>query len=445
MMAREFKDSGIEWIGRIPKEWKTVPFKAYFSTGKGLSFTKADLTPSGKAVVSYGQIHSKQNTGTRLDDFLIRFIPDSLTENGESSRMNKGDFIFADTSEDLEGCGNSVYVDRETELYAGYHSVTAKSKVQQANKYFAYYFLTPCWRSQIRSRVTGIKVFSISQSIINQTSIIVPPLSEQQRIADYLDKKCGEIDELIALQEQMIAQLTDYKQSVITEAVTKGLNPDAELVPSGIDWIGDVPKGWKVCRIKDLFRLRTGTTPKEFEQGLDSDELVTWFTPSDVTEINCELNSSERHLSKEVIEKEGIELSPSGSLIFVGIGASAGKIGFATVDSYSNQQITTLIPKKNKCFGKYSYYYMIADRKRIRENAFFTTLPIINNSYLSGIKTLVPPLSEQQAIATYLDTKCSEIDSLVALKQQKIETLKDYKKSVIYEAVTGKMTIGETP
>ena len=239
----------------------------------------------------------------------------------------------------------------------------------------------------------------------------------------------------------MIAQLTDYKQSVITESVTKGLNSDAELVPSGIDWIGDVPKGWKVCRIKDIFRLRTGTTPKDFEQGLSSDALVNWFTPSDVAEMNCELSSSERHLSQEVIKKEGIELSPAGSLIFVGIGASAGKIGYATVEGYSNQQITMLIPKQNKCFGKYSYFYMIADRKRIRDNAFFTTLPIINNTYLSGIKTLLPPIDEQRAIVEYLDTKCGEIDRLIETKRQKIETLKEYKKSVIYEAVTGKTDV----
>lgn len=209
-----------------------------------------------------------------------------------------------------------------------------------------------------------------------------------------------------------------------------------EYKDSGIAWIGRIPKDWKVCRIKDIFQLRTGTTPKGFEQGLDLQELVNWFTPSDVAEMNCELSSSERHLSKEVIEKEGIELSPAGSLIFVGIGASAGKIGYATVEGYSNQQITTLIPKQNKCFGKYSYYYMIADGKRIRDNAFYTTLPIINNSYLSGVKSLLPPLAEQQAIASYLDTKCAEIDSLVELQEQMIAQLTDYKQSVITEAVT---------
>jgi type I restriction enzyme S subunit len=413
MMEREFKDSGIEWIGRIPKEWKTVPFKAYFSTGKGLSFTKADLTPSGKAVVSYGQIHSKQNTGTRLDDFLIRFIPDSLTENGESSRMNKGDFIFADTSEDLEGCGNSVYVDRETELYAGYHSVTAKSKVQQANKYFAYYFLTPCWRSQIRSRVTGIKVFSISQSIINQTSIIVPPFTEQQRIADYLDKKCGEIDELIALQEQMIAQLTDYKQSVITEAVTKGLNPDAEFVPSGIDWIGDVPKGWKVAKAKYFVFINNGSDPQE--------------------EGDIPVYGSGASSFKTCGEYK------EGPTVLIGRKGATLHIPHYIEGKYWN--VDTAFDVKIRKGMSLRFYYYLAICFDYKYYISQTTLPGMAQSSYYNMNIPIPPLPEQQSIATYLDTKCSEIDSLIAIKQQKIETLKDYKKSVIYEAVTGKMTV----
>ena len=209
-----------------------------------------------------------------------------------------------------------------------------------------------------------------------------------------------------------------------------------EYKDSGIAWIGEIPEGWKICRIKDIFILRTGTTPKDYEKWLDSDSLVNWFTPSDISEMNCELYSSERHLSKKVVINENIKLHPVDSLLFVGIGASAGKIGFAKVESYSNQQITNLVPKKEKCYSKYFYYYMLADRKRIRDNAFFTTLPIINNSYLSNISILSPSIIEQRAIADYLDRKCGEIDELISLQEKMIEELKAYKQSVITEAVT---------
>ncbi len=169
-MIREYKVSGIEWIGKIPKEWEVHPFKELFKTGKGLSFTKADLVQEGFPVISYGQVHSKLNKGTRIDSELIRYVPREIVIVGDSSKVKEGDFIFADTSEDIDGCGNCVYIDKDLGIYAGYHSVIAFSKKGSNNKYISYLFLTDCWRSQIRSRVSGIKVYSISQSILNKTS-----------------------------------------------------------------------------------------------------------------------------------------------------------------------------------------------------------------------------------------------------------------------------------
>ena len=425
-MVREYKDSGITWIGSIPKEWKTERIKALFSE-------RNERDCQGKTLLSVSQYFGiRPKSETDLADSHIAESYDDYKE------VRKGDFVMNIM---LAWHGSYAVSDYDGIVSPAY--CVFKFRKDCCKKYFHYLLRTDGYPSAFKTMSRGVidSRLRLYPEQFYTFPVIIPSIDEQQRIADYLDKKCAEIDGLIELQEQMTAQLTDYKQSVITEAVTKGLNPNVEFVPSGVDWIGDVPKGWKVCRIKDIFRLRTGTTPKDFETGLDSSELVNWFTPSDVAEMNCELNCSERHLSKAVVEKEGIELSPAGSLIFVGIGASAGKIGYATVQGYSNQQITTLIPKPSKCTGKYSYYYMIADRKRIRDNAFFTTLPIINNSYLSGIKTLLPSLEEQTSIASFLDKKCNEIDELITAKQKKIETLKEYKKSVIFEAVTGKIEI----
>lgn len=431
-MERQYKNSGIEWIGRIPKEWNTTAIKQ-------LMYLYAGATPkSDKKEFWDGDIVWITPADYKTEDVFIskgrRNISAKGMESCATTLLPINSIIFS------KRAPIGLVVLNSEPLCTNQGCIGCIPKKEKAYSKYYYYALS-AFTEQFELYGAGTTFKEISANNFANFLLPFPQIEEQQLIAEYLDVKCGEIDGLIALQEQMIAQLTDYKQSVITESVTKGLNSDAELVPSGIDWIGDVPKGWKVCRIKDIFRLRTGTTPKDFEQGLSSDALVNWFTPSDVAEMNCELSSSERHLSQEVIKKEGIELSPAGSLIFVGIGASAGKIGYATVEGYSNQQITMLIPKQNKCFGKYSYFYMIADRKRIRDNAFFTTLPIINNTYLSGIKTLLPPIDEQRAIVEYLDTKCGEIDRLIETKRQKIETLKEYKKSVIYEAVTGKTDV----
>lgn len=216
----KMKDSGVEWIGEIPEGWDVKPFKYIFKTGKGLSFTKADLVNEGVPVISYGQVHSKQNKGTQIVDSLIRFVPVEMTLNSPLAKVHIGDFIFADTSEDLEGCGNCVYIDKEIGLYAGYHSVIAHAQSKSSNLYLAYLFLTNCWRSQIRSRVSGIKVLSISQSIINQTTVILPHLSEQRAITSYLDEKTAQIDALISLKQEKIAELKNYKKSIIYEYVT---------------------------------------------------------------------------------------------------------------------------------------------------------------------------------------------------------------------------------
>ena len=214
------KDSGIEWIGEIPEHWEVKRMKSIYNFGKGFNITKADLVDKGISVISYGQIHSKLNTGTYIKDSLIKYVPEIFLENNNASLVKKGDIIFADTSEDLEGCGNCIYIDRDMLLYAGYHTIIAKNISTYINRYFSYLFQTDCWRSQIRKMVNGVKLFSIPQKLLSSTDIITPPLSEQQSIATYLDQKCSEIDALISIKQQKIEKLKDYKKSLIFECVT---------------------------------------------------------------------------------------------------------------------------------------------------------------------------------------------------------------------------------
>ena len=214
------KDSGIEWIGEIPEGWEMKRLKNLFDFGKGLPITKENLKETGVSVISYGQIHSKQNSGTRIDDSLKRFVDESYLTSNSNSLVHKSDFIFADTSEDLEGCGNCVYVDEEQTLFAGYHTIIFSSKIKQSNKYLAYLFKTDAWRNQIRSRCNGVKLFSITKRILSNVNIVLPPLPEPEAIAKMLGSKCAQIDSLIAEKESLIADLTEYKKSLIFEVVT---------------------------------------------------------------------------------------------------------------------------------------------------------------------------------------------------------------------------------
>jgi restriction modification system DNA specificity domain protein len=163
---RPMKDSGIEWIDKIPKEWKSIRLKNLFEFGKGLSITKDNLIDEGIPVISYGQIHSKQTSGVELQPHLFRYVDKNYLDSNPQSIVHSGDFIFADTSEDLEGCGNAVFVSKEMNLFAGYHTIILVNKKSLSNKYYAYLFRSDLWRSQIRSKVSGVKLFSISKKYL---------------------------------------------------------------------------------------------------------------------------------------------------------------------------------------------------------------------------------------------------------------------------------------
>lgn len=215
----KMKESGVEWIDKIPADWEVLPLKRFGKMNKGLTFTKADIVDEGNPAISYGQVHSKSNDGVCLKEDLIRFVPDTFVLNAKKSIAYQGDFIFADTSEDFEGCGNCVYNDTGQPIYGGYHTIVLQTGSTDA-KYLAYLFRTDYWRYQIRSRVYGVKVYSITQSILSLCSIIMPPMKTQKSIVAFLDKKCEEINLSIDKAFAQINLLQELKLSLITEVVT---------------------------------------------------------------------------------------------------------------------------------------------------------------------------------------------------------------------------------
>lgn len=216
----EMKSSGVEWIENIPCGWNIYPIKYLFSFSKGLSITKEDLRESGVKVISYGQLHSKKNLSVKVDNSLYRFVSEKYLESNPECLVNVNDMIMADTSEDLEGTCDFVRIDKKEKIFAGYHSIIFQNKQKINTEYLAYQFTTDIWRNQFRSKVNGVKLFSLTQKILNQGLVIFPDEYNQKAIVDYINKKCGKIYQLIEIKQQKIEKLNEYKKSIIYEYVT---------------------------------------------------------------------------------------------------------------------------------------------------------------------------------------------------------------------------------
>lgn len=217
--AVELQDSGNDWIGLIPKHWRINKFRYLFKTRTGITFTKTQLEDEGEPVISYGQIHSKDNWGASVNPELIRHIPSELTKGKEGALAMPGDFLFADTSEDFEGCGNNIFIDSKP-VYAGYHTILARNNHQEYGPYLAYLFTSTRWRGQVRSMVNGVKVYSITQGILNSANVILPPKEEQKVIADYITTRVIKLDEGVRRHKEYIKVLQERKQIIINDVVT---------------------------------------------------------------------------------------------------------------------------------------------------------------------------------------------------------------------------------
>ena len=425
----KYKDSGIAWIGEIPEHWEVIKTKNAFNIISG-------ATPKTDNIAYWdGEITWITPADYKTEDIIIKSGKRNITTEGlnscGTSIVPQGSIIFSKRAPIGLVAINAV------PLCTNQGCISCIPKPYVNTKYF--YYLMSVLTEWFELFGSGTTFKELSTNNFANFSLSQPSFTEQQSIATYLDQKCGEIDELITLQEEMITKLQSYKQSVITEAVTKGLDKNVPLKDSGIEWIGEIPEHWEIRKLKNIFLLSTGTTPKDFDKISEEDNLINWYTPSDILDSCNDLFSSQRKLSEKVIYENKISLFPIGTLLYVGIGASAGKVGYANENGYSNQQITGLIPLE--CYSRFYFYYLSALKDKIRDNAFFTTLPIINNAYLGQELIPYPSIHEQQSIADYLDQKCSEIDELISIKQQKIEKLKDYKKSLIFECVTGKRKV----
>lgn len=216
----KMKDSGVEWLGEVPENWNFDKFRYIFNFSKGLTITKADLMETGIPCVNYGEIHSKYGFEVSAERHALKCVDSSYIETDKSSLMSNGDFVFADTSEDLEGAGNFTHVSGDTNIFAGYHTIIARQRKNNNARFLAYLIDSKVFRTQIRLAVKGVKVFSITQAILRDSSVWLPNITEQMAISNFLDDKTAKIDTLVAKARQAIELMKERRTALISAAVT---------------------------------------------------------------------------------------------------------------------------------------------------------------------------------------------------------------------------------
>lgn len=419
---RNRKDSGIPWIGMIPSDWSSDMIGNLY-TLRNEKVSDKDYPP-----LSVGKMGVVPQLETA-----------AKTDDGDNRKLVRvGDFAINSRSDRRGSCGISNY-DGSVSLI----NTILTPRGEMNPKYFNWFFHTEQFADEFYKWGHGIvdDLWTTRWQEMKRITISVPPLPIQQRIADFLDRKCAEIDELAALQETMIAELKRYKQSVITEAVTKGLDPDVPMKDSGVEWIGEIPEGWETGKVSRYYSVRLGKMLQP-NQITDEDTYEYYFCAANVGQNAIKYTPLKQMWFSE-IEKKQYDVR-KGDLLVVEGGdvASCDIVNRNVTNLYFQNALHRVRPVRNNDIRILRYLLMTAKAVgHIDLICNKATIPHFTKEKFENILIPLPPPTEQRTIADYLDRKCAEIDELIAIKQQKIEALKEYKKSVIFEYVTGKKEI----
>lgn len=417
------------------KDWREARLKDCFSYGKGLNITKADLVEDGTPVISYGQIHAKQNDGTHLKGELLRYVPDEVARENPGARLKAGDIVFADTSEDLDGIGNCVINDIGDGVYAGYHTLIARAKDPRNSKYLSYLFQTDCWREQLRKRACGIKVFSLTQRLLSNVKVVLPPRPEQERIAAFLDEKCATVYKAIEVKRKQLESLGAIWKNLLYRATTQGLSMQTRMIASGNTFFPWIPEGWEVQKLARCFDLiGSGTTPKTHIQDY-YDGNIPWLQSGDLH--GHYVSETAKCVNQQAIEDCNLTIYKAPFLAVAMYGASIANASIVKLDACTNQACCTLCHPRPNIDPDFVYYSLEALRDSLLLQARGGTQPNVSREIIRRLKIALPPILEQQEIIRYLDKQQVNLDSLAANLRKQIETLEQYRKSLIHEYVTG--------
>ncbi|MGW5339181.1 restriction endonuclease subunit S [Rhodococcus pyridinivorans] len=437
-MYPTYEDSGIEWLGNVPAHWTVQRLKwSVASSQNGIWGSDPDGGPDDIRCVRVADFDRPALT---IQDRDVTYRKVSESER-RGRLLSPGDLILEKSGGgEKNPVGFVVLYDRPEPAVTS--NFLARVTLQEGMEPRYWTYLHHCLYN---SRLTqpSIKQTSGIQNLDQQSyfdeNVCFAPTDEQVAIADFLDRETAKIDALIGKQKQLIATLREDRTATITHAVTKGLDPDAEMMDSWVEWLGEVPSHWSVRRMSWLFgMISSGTTPDSRNPAY-YDGPVNWVTTGELRE--GQISATARGVTHLALrDHSALKVYPSGSLIIAMYGATIGRLGILAAPACTNQACCVFSEPRGVS-TRFAYYALWAAREHLIQLASGGGQPNINQDKLRSLRIAVPSMEEQSRIVAYLDERCEKIDALISKATETVDTLQEYRSALITDAVTGKIDV----
>jgi type I restriction enzyme S subunit len=426
----EYKDSGIEVIGNVPKDWVVGRLKQIVDQNRQITYGIVQAGPNKKDGIPYIRpADMAEEGGVKSYEDLLQTSPE-IAADYERSKIKPGDIICS-----IGPSFGKLMITPERLDGANLTQGTARVAISSTynTRYFFWALRSTSSFQQWESSVGGATFRALNLAPLADTFLVVPTGEEQQKIANFLDHETAKIDTLIEIQQQLVKLLKEKRQAVISHAVTKGLNPNAPMRDSGVEWLGEVPEGWEVTRAKfvsDIF------VPQRNKPDLNDSDGLPWAIMEDMK--NPYIENTKQFVSEEACKEAGSKMLKAGSVI----ASCVGNFGIASinkVDVIINQQLQAFVPSVIKA----EYLREIVSISTVYFDLIGTaaTLVYVNQQGFENLPVLLPPENEQNEICAFVDKECSKFDKLMAQCEITIDLLQERRTALISAAVTGKIDV----
>ena len=434
----EYKDSGVEWLGEIPSHWQLIKLRniGIFSASGIDKYLKIN-EPAVK-IINFTDVYA--NKSMTLDssfDYMVVTTPES---NRVRHLVNMGDLIFLPSSETYEDLGAAALVNEKLENTSfSYHVIRFVFQKDIDHSFRKYLTNNDFVLNQFSRQGKGSTRKIIGRGVFKDVQVIIPPKEEQTAIANFLDRKTALIDQAVDIKQKQIELLKERRQILIHKAVTRGLNPNAKLKDSGVEWIGKIPEGWEVKRLKDVCCVNLNSLPENTNNNFE-------FNYVDIGSVTLEsgINNIEKFSFKSAPSRAR-RIVKKGDTIISTVRTYLKAIDFIdeVKSSYIYSTGFAVLEPKEFVFPEFLAYFVRSDAftEQVTVNSKGMSYPAINSNDMSRLTVVHCGFDEQIQIVKYIENATAKIATAISLKQQEIEKLKEYKATLINSAVTGKIKI----